>query len=260
MAGCRSLFLLSLSLVALSSARADYALTDLSINVNGTVTNNLGNPSTVSGLDVSGLSVGLTGTGLGSAIFTFNPGAAGTYFVDFFWDEAVGVPFWNEYGIVNGSPAAGVSYQIDDSFAGTIFPNFTNNSFDNANDLPGTTDNYAKSCSGSNCNGDVALGLGFSFTLTSKQEAILTLTGSASNPGGFYLEGVHPVDGSTSTEADFFLQGSELIQGSGGPPPPPPSPEPAGEALLGGGVLLAGVVLRKLRLKFNRPEAAKRAE
>jgi hypothetical protein len=259
MVGCRSLFLLSLSLVALSSARADYALTDLSINVNGTVTNNIGNPSTASGLDVSGLSVGPTGTGLGSAIYTFNPGAAGTYFVDFFWDEAAGVPFWNEHGIVNGSPAAGVSYQIDDSFAGAIFSNFTSNSFDNTNDLPGTNDNYSKTCSAS-CNGDVALGLGFSFTLTSTQEAILTLTGSASNPGGFYLEDVHPVDGSNSAEADFFLQGSELIQGSGGPPPPPPSPEPAGEALLGGGVLLAGVLLRKLRQKSNRSEAAKRAE
>jgi hypothetical protein len=259
MAGCRSLILLSLGLVALSSAHADYSLQDLGINVNGTVTDASlgGNPFAVSGVNSAGFN---STTGLGTLTYTFNPGAAGTYFVDFFLDPQGGVTYYNEYGIVGGSAAAGTSYQIDDSFQGTIFNNFEGNTFDNSNDLPGTTSNYANACgyvSGGSCNGDVALGLGFSFSLTSTQEAVITLGATTTNPGGFYLDDVHPVDPNNAAVADYFLQGSESTQSvtctvnCGPPPPPPPTPEPAGEALVGGGVLLAGVLLRKLRRKSN---------
>ena len=45
-------------------------------------------------------------TGLGTLTFTFNPGA-GSYFFDVFFDHRLNLPFFNEFGTVLGSAAAG---------------------------------------------------------------------------------------------------------------------------------------------------------
>src|ERR1022692_4676875 len=117
------------------------SLQDFAINVNGTFTDG---DFTVSGINASGFD---QNTGLGQLVFTYSPGAAGNYFVDFYFDNSLHVPFYNEYGIVNGSAAAGVTYQIDSPYSdanrvGTIYANTQNNALDNTNHIPGTLSNF----------------------------------------------------------------------------------------------------------------------
>ncbi len=231
----------------------DTALQDFGVNINGTAYdyNNLGqtDPTTLPGMNASGFSTftsgDLAGTGLGTLTYTFNPGSAGSYFVNFYFDEEGSVPFFNEYGVVNGSAPAGTSWeiaQVNPSVGGIQFWNGTQvlpNSLDNTNNLPGGNTNYLDNCATAPCNGDVATALGFNFSLTAGQEAVITIDQSTTNPGGFSLEDVHPVDPNNTSETDVFLTGGIVIQpaGSGPPPPPPGMPEPSTLILLGAGVV-----------------------
>src|SRR5581483_2596237 len=168
----------------------------------------------------------------------------------------------NEYGAKSGSPAAGQSWQVDvpdydsdSNHTGTILHNTENDSLDNKNHLPGTADNYLNNCAtGSTCNDAASMAMGFKFTLTATQEEVVTLLLSPNNPGGFYLEQIHPVDGNNSSEADLFFSGSAMTQASCtgpkcGPPPPPASPEPATWSLLAAG---SAVVIFSRRRRFFR--------
>ena len=88
------------------------------------------------------------------------------------------------------------------------------------------------------------MSLGFSFTLTATQEAIITVNARTTNPGGFYLEQSHPVDANNSTAPlNLFLNGGVSIQDlSGGPSVPEPGYWPIlGIAL----ALIAGIKLRR---------------
>src|ERR1700722_16568300 len=84
------------------------SLQEISFNVNGTFNDSYSTPNiftAISGLNSSAFN---TSTGLGTPTLTYNPGVAGPAFVDFFLDEEVGVPFYNEFGSTGGgSPAAG---------------------------------------------------------------------------------------------------------------------------------------------------------
>jgi hypothetical protein len=223
-------------------------LQDWEFNVNGTdYYPALGDTfASVPGLNSSGFS---STTGLGTFTLTFNPGA-GSYYVGAWFFDPVGVPFYNEYGVVNGSAASGQSYQIDvpdydsdSNHTGTIIGNLESGALGNTNYIPGTTDNYLNDCSaGSSCNDVVSMALGFNFTLTGGQEEVITLSLSSTNPGGFNLEDIHPVDGNNSAAAEVFLSGSAI---SGGPPPPPTIPEPASCALVATGIAGVAIAMRK---------------
>jgi hypothetical protein len=217
----------------------------MGINVNGLVTDTGagGNPFTVSGVNASGFD---QNTGLGTLTFTYNPGAAGSYYVDFFLDPELSVPFYNEYGVVNGGLPSGTSYEIGDPYASSIYGDFSAGTLANTNQMPGQVDNYLGSCSGSNCNGDASLALGFNFFIPTGDQAVITLSGSTTNPGGFNLQQVHPVDPNNATETDYYVDGSVAIQ----PIVVSSTPEPGSMWLAG--AAFAGLSLLVLRRKVSR--------
>ena len=248
------------SALAFATAAFSSSLQDWEFNVNGTsyLASNGATTAQVPDLNLSGFNIT---TGQGTVQFVFNPGSAGTYYIAAWFFNAVSTPFYNEYGAQNGSPAAGQTWQIDipdyDSDAvhtGTIVANTAAGTLDNTNHIPGTTNDYTGSCSaGASCNDATSMAMGFKFTLTSSQEEVINLLLSPTNPGGFYLEQVHPVDGANNSATDLFFSGVATTQPNSGPPPPPPpppnSPEPTTWALLTIG--LGMVILVKRRMSSN---------
>jgi len=151
-------------------------------------------------------------TGLGTLTYTYNPGP-GVYFFDVFFDHELNVPFFNEFGTVNGAPAAGQSYEIGDSFASNIYADVqAGGTLANTNGLPGQAGNFLGSCVGANCNGDFAAAMGFAFTLGANQEEVITLSVSHTNPGGFSLQDTHPVDAANLTALNLFINGSAATE------------------------------------------------
>lgn len=255
------LFIASTLLVSVGSASS---LQDWEFNVNGAdyYPANGNSFASVPGLDFSGFNAV---TGQGTLTLTFAPGAAGNYYVGAFFFAPVGVPFYNEYGVVNGSPASGQTWQIDvpqydvvspNHGPGTIIDNLASASLNGTNSVPGTTDNYLNGCgangggvSNRSCNDLVSMALGFNFSLMAGETEYITLTLSTTLPSGFSLGDVHPVDGSNTAVAALYYSG--IVSTSAPPPPPPPpptAPEPASWALLAGGVVLLALARRRLFL------------
>jgi len=229
------------------------ALQDWEFNINGTDYYPAGGATlgSVPGLNSSGYD---STTGLGSLVVTFNPGAAGSYYIGAWFFDPVGVPFYNEYGAANGSPASGQTWQIDipeydatsaNHGTGTILDNLASGTLNNTNSVPGTLTNYLGDCGANtagaapnaNCNDLVSMAQGFSFTLAAGQEEVITLAFSLSNPGGFSLEDVHPIDGNNPSETDLFYSESAVTKS------PSTTPEPASWALFAAGAafLVAGM-------------------
>jgi PEP-CTERM motif len=204
------------------------------------------NTFAVPGLNSAGFD---TATGIGTLVETFNPGVAGTYNFDAFFDHELNVPFFNEYGTVTGVPAAGQTWQIDDPLFGNDWDNTVADTLDNTNHIPGTVDNFSGACASvydpgcANSNDDVSLAMGFSFVLAADQEAVITLDVSHTTPrSGFYLGQIHPVDAGNDTQAQIFFDGNVSIQPSSGPPP---VPEPGSLVLLGTAALIAFGTFRR---------------
>jgi len=186
------------------------------------------------------------GSVYGSFTVTITSAAGGTYFVGGYFDPELSVPFYNEYAAVNGSAAAGQSWEVGDPVYSNIYTDTQNNTLSNANAIPSGTSNYGGSCT-TTCvgsNGDVALAMGFDETLVAGEVETVTFSISATNPGGFNIEQVHPVDGDNSTATDAYFSGTESAvacpPGSTNPacappppPPPPGMPEPSSLLLLG---------------------------
>lgn len=169
------------------------------------------------------VTVVVTNTGSSSAPFS----------VDGFFDAELSVPFFNEYANVNGSAASGQTWEVGDPGSSTIISDAAGDTLNNTNGIPKGTDNT----SGTGTNGDVSFAMGFDFTLAAGGTETVTFDISDSNPGGFNIEQVHPVDGSNNAETDAFFSGS-AVAGTGtgtgtGMPPPPPMPEPGTLLMLG---------------------------
>jgi hypothetical protein len=253
---------------ALPQARADISLQDFGVNINGTTYdyNNLSqtDPTTLPGMNASGFSTGTSGdladTGLGTLTYTFNPGAPGPYFVNFYFDHSAALPFYNEYGKQNGSagatdPTSWEIAQVNPSVGGIQFCSWNGsacapnasilpNSLNDTNKVPVGNTNYENNCTVAPCNADVAMALGFAFTLGPSQEAVITVDASTTNPGGFYLEQTHPIDPANTSATNLFLSGSINIESTTVSGVPEPSTLP----LLA--VVAAAIVGIKLRRKI----------
>lgn len=208
------------------SSQLSYAQTGLfeyGFNVDGTVSSN----SAPAQVNLAGFN---TTTGLGT--ITANIFGAGSHsfaaFFDHEIDEASNT-YFNEFGSANGSPAAGLTWEIDEpgwSF-GDIYTNFLANALDNLNGVPsGTPD-------------DVSMALGWNFSLNTGELAIISFVlGQSAPTNGFYLAQTDP-----DSNAAIYLSTNLTITGDNNPNP---VPEPTTLWLMGVG-LLGAAFQSKLR-------------
>lgn len=167
--------------------------------------------SAPAGVNIAGFD---TDTGLGTVTVTLS--GAGSHYVSMFVDHDI-VEFPNnlndnEYGVVNGAPAAGQTWQIGDALGGTIMQNFETSALDNTNAVP------------EGSKGDVAMALAWSFELTAGQTAAVTFLLSQVEPLGFSLAQFDggPVTFSVLPAADVVYFGSTLdVRGAPVVPIPP---------------------------------------
>ncbi len=220
------------------------SLQSILINANGTL---YANENSVPGVNVGAWNAT---TGIGTLTFTYNPGP-GTYFFDVFFDHQLNLPFFNEYGTVNGALAAGQSYEIGDSFLSNIYPEVAaGGALANTNTLAGTASNYNNNCVGANCNGDFAAAMGFAFTLAADEQEVITFSISHTNPGGFSLQDTHPVDAANTSALQLFISGNAMTvpTNGGGNVPEPFS------------VVLLGTVASIFIFSLRRRQSAARAD
>jgi len=219
------------------------SLQDWEFNINGTdyYPANGDTLASVPGLDSSAFN---TTTGLGTLVETLYPHAAGNYYIGGWVFNPVGTPFYNEYGAVEGSAPALQQWEIDipeydatSNNIGTGIPPGTGNIIDNlaagtlsdTNNVPGQTGNYLFDCGANtagnpanpNCNDLVSMAQGFNFSLAANQEEIVTMTFSTTDPGGFNLQDIHPVDGNNQSASTLYFQASaQTVTFASGVPEP----------------------------------------
>ncbi len=230
-----------LCVLALAPAKPGHAtvvLFDWGFNVDGTNYWDI-SPSDNDGLapgsltaliDTSGFDFG---TGLGDLTLTISGFGAHSMglFLDHEIDEGINT-FFNEFGATGGGgTAAGQSWEIDEPgfIFGDIFDNFLAGTLDNSNGVPmGLED-------------DVAMALGWGFTLGSSETAILDFFVSfTNNAPGFFLQ--HP-DPSSNDSIYFWtdLRISTTV------------PEPGTLALLGLGLTGMSLVRKRQRRRQSTP-------
>lgn len=218
---------LVLSLLALAFSASSQALTldlyDYAINLDGTVT--VGTPGSV-----NPLSLGLDANGLGTMTFTITGTGSHSFsaFFDFELDEANNT-FFNEFGSTGGNLAAGQSWEIDEPgyVFGDIYDNMLGNTLDNTNSVPAGLED------------DVSFALGWNFTLTAGDIAIINLNLSdVLNTPGFYLQHADNEVGPNFDLSESVYYWSELTFS--------PIPVPAAIWLFGSGLVgLIGLGHRK---------------
>jgi hypothetical protein len=249
-------------------APATYAssLQDWEFNINGTTYY----PSKGSSLaSIPGLTqVGFnTTTGVGT--YQIKTTAIGSDFIGVFFDVPVAIPFYNEYGAQNGVPVSGQSFEVGapeydvtsaNQGSEKIVDDLANEKLSDLVSTAGSLSNYLNNCGANGgasanpaCNDFVSLAMGFNFKLTAGETETVTFTLGTSNPGGFSVEDIHPVDGSNVSLQAIYLSGSAVL-GSAPPPPPPPGvPEPASAGLAAAALgLLAFAKIRLSRKDGSR--------
>ncbi len=214
----------------LPTALAGPVLFDYGLNLSGSIYTFAG-PSLPANVDTSGFDFD---TGLGTILVDFDPGVAGNYFVDTYIEDDLSALFGNEQGSVSGTPATGQTWEISTPGAGlmsgdgNVIDAFGSDSFNDTN------------LSTSNPPFDVALGMGFHFSLGANDTAVVAFTVSETAPAGFYLRQFDADDPSNQ----IFFDGDVSITTAQSS-----IPEPVSLLLTLSGLLtLAGIVsVRTLR-------------
>ena len=182
-------------------------------------------------------------SGLGSVSITLEE--VGDFFVGLFVDWEID-EFFNGYDNEDfgsgGVLAAGQTFEVDepgyaplDQYGGDIFINFEDSLLDNA-----FMQDLFLGASG-NAPEDISMALGWDFSLTAGQSAIVTFLLSETQPGsGFWLSHSDP-----ASEVEFFFSSTLTITGDEPEPEPQPVPEPGTLFLLGGALLGLSLVRRR---------------
>lgn len=191
------------------AASADPILFDYGLNLSGTIYTFAGLPFPAN-VDTSGFDFN---SGLGTILVDVDPGVAGNYFVDAYFDHDLSALFGNEQGAVSGSAASGQTWQIGPpgsglfSGDGEVIDAFGSDTFDNTNH------------SSSNPPFDVSLGMGFHFSLSSSQSAIVAFTVTTVAPAGFSLRQFD----ADNPANQIFLTGEATVSGPASVVPEPRS-------------------------------------
>src|ERR1039458_9550059 len=165
-----AVFLL-LGMGASSALAQNESLQDLWFNVNGSNTE----------LAAPGVNLGGYNTGTGLGTITFTDLNTGSQYFNTWWQEAVSVPFFNEYGTAVGTASSGETWEIGDAYTSTSFLDAEGGALLHENLLPEGADNFLGTCTGA-CNGTGSTALGYAFDLSSGFEEIVTLKVSQTAP------------------------------------------------------------------------------
>lgn len=224
--GIIACMLVVLGVAAPRASAATIGVFELAFNINGQTYSSI-DGQVDNDFPVPGLSnpAGFLATGLGTLALTFSPAPAVPtaytvlVYVDLEIDEAINT-FFNEFGDVSGAPPAGVSWEIDEpGFKyGDIYDNLKLGALDDTNGVP------------ANAPDDVAMAMGWTFTLNPGQFALLTFGTSLTPPTGFYLAQTDPDSPVGAAGTTVYFTGDLTVRDVS-------IPEPAALLLLGLGLV-----------------------
>ena len=189
-------------------------------------------------------------TGLGTISITYDPGAAGDYYFLSFFDHEIDEgfdEFDNENGTYVGTPDAGLTWEIDEPGYGTPYENpfyygdiFWNFETGNLDNMCFYDSFYGESLTEyeNTISDDVSMGLGWDFTLTEGERAVINLFLDEQVPSDFYLSHTD-----TDSLYTFYFSSTLEIYDENYP-----VPEPSTMMLMGVGIIfITGLRKRRVR-------------